>query len=319
MGIYSSHLVNDYLRAMEALFIIFLLCPIAAWAMRRPSAYEKFSEAGFNYARGVITFVCASLLVYLVFSGEMATALGTNVNLSFWLGMIVVAITVVNSFNSKDIYDERSIPELTSEEVAEIFKERDEHTYSEEFSKALEELAHNEAEVETKAAKKITGPNLDDAILVQTTETSDSEPVKEKTPDRGMKDLMSKMISCVLNYPVLANDTVELRVRNLPKSNVLLELIHSAQIDDEISQQELIKPFEVKPRVYSRLQQLCVMEPSLSAEKAKDELIYALIAAEEQHKKNLVWASISTATTSADEKRIMEDIQRRKTPKSNWQ
>jgi DNA primase len=143
------------------------------------------------------------------------------------------------------------------------------------------------------------------------------EPVAKKAPDNGMKGLMSKMINCVLNYPVLADDTVELRVRNLPKSNVLLELVHSAQIDDEISQQALIKPFEAKPRVYSRLQQLCVMEPSLSENEAKDEFLSALTLSEKQHQRNLTSASISTASTSADEKKIMEEIQHRKKPKSS--
>ena len=132
-----------------------------------------------------------------------------------------------------------------------------------------------------------------------------------------MKGLMSKMISCILNYPVLANDTVELRVRNLLKSNVLLELIHSAQIDDEISQQELIKPFEAKPRVYSRLQQLCVMEPNLSEKQAKDEFLSALTASENQLKRKHTTDKIRSASTSADEKKIMEEIQHRKKPKSD--
>jgi len=157
-------------------------------------------------------------------------------------------------------------------------------------------------------------PNFDEPPMPQMTY---DEPVAKKAPDHGMKGLMSKMISCVLNYPVLADDTVELRVRHLPKSNVLLELIHSAQIDEEISQKALIKPFEAKPRVYSRLQQLCLMEPSLSENEARDEFLSALTLAEKQHQRNLTSASIPAANTSADEKKIMEDIQRRKKPKSS--
>ena len=139
----------------------------------------------------------------------------------------------------------------------------------------------------------------------------------KKASDNGMKSLMSKMISCVLNYPVLADDTVELRVRNLPNSKVLLELIHSAQMDEEISPGMLIKPFKAKPRVYDRLQQLCVMEPSLSENEAKDEFLSALTLSEKQHQRNLTSASISAANTSADEKKIMEEIQNRKTPKTS--
>jgi DNA primase len=156
-------------------------------------------------------------------------------------------------------------------------------------------------------------PNFDTPLMA---EILYDEPVVKKAPDNGMKGLMSKMISCILNYPVLANDTVELRVRNLLKSNVLLELIHSAQIDDEISQQELIKPFEAKPRVYSRLQQLCVMEPNLSEKQAKDEFLSALTASENQLKRKHTSDKIRSASTNADEKKIMEEIQHRKKPKS---
>lgn len=143
------------------------------------------------------------------------------------------------------------------------------------------------------------------------------EPLVTKAPDNGMKGLMSKMISCVLNYPVLADDTVELRVRNLPNSKVLLELVRSAQMDEEISQKSLTKPFKAKPRVYDRLQQLCVMEPSLSENEAREEFLSALTLSEKQHQRNLTSASISAANTSADEKKIMEEIQNRKTPKSS--
>jgi len=143
------------------------------------------------------------------------------------------------------------------------------------------------------------------------------ELIAKKAPDRRMKSLMSKMISYVLNYPMLADETVELRVRKLPKSNVLLELIHSAQIDEEISQQALIKPYKAEPRVYSRLQKLCVMEPSLSEIEAKDEFLSALTLSEKHHQRNLTSANISKVNTSADEKKIMEEIQRRKTTKLN--
>ncbi len=157
-------------------------------------------------------------------------------------------------------------------------------------------------------------PNFD---IPPMAEMAYDEPVVKKIPDNGMKGLMSKMISCLLNYPVLADDTVELRVRNLPNSKVLLGLVREAQIDEEILQQALIKPFEAKPKIYSRLQQLCVMEPSLSENEARDEFLSALTLSEKQHQRNLTSASISTASTSADEKKIMEEIQHRKKPKSS--
>jgi len=157
-------------------------------------------------------------------------------------------------------------------------------------------------------------PSFDE---VQMPEMPYDEPVSRKKPDSVPKGLMSKMISCVLNYPSLVDETVELRVRNLPKSNVLLELIHSAQIDEEISQQALLKPFESKSKIYARLQQLCVMEPHLSENEAKDELLSALTLSEKQQQRNLTSSSISKASTHADEKKIMDEIQRRKKPKAN--
>jgi DNA primase len=59
------------------------------------------------------------------------------------------------------------------------------------------------------------------------------------------------------------------------------------------------------------------MEPSLSENEARDEFLSALTLAEKQHQRSLTSASISTANSSADEKRIMEEIQHRKTPKSS--
>ena len=51
----------------------------------------------------------------------------------------------------------------------------------------------------------------------------------------NLKGLMSKMITCIINYPSLVNDpessgVIEERAKKIPKSDVLMELIHSAQI-----------------------------------------------------------------------------------------
>ena len=66
----------------------------------------------------------------------------------------------------------------------------------------------------------------------------------------NMKGLMSKMISCVINYPALVNDpessgVIEERAKRLPKSDVLMELIHSAQIEPDITKEALIKPLSL--------------------------------------------------------------------------
>ena len=133
----------------------------------------------------------------------------------------------------------------------------------------------------------------------------------------NMKGLMSKMISCVINYPSLVNDpessgVIDERAKKLSKSDVLMELIHSAQIEPDITKDALIKPYENKNMVFSRLKKLSVMEPFLSENEAKIEFMSALTAAEKHQQRKLRKASILSAKTKAEEKKIAKDISRRK-------
>jgi DNA primase len=93
-----------------------------------------------------------------------------------------------------------------------------------------------------------------------------------------------------------------------------MELIHSAQIDSEITKDLLVQPFENKIKIYKRLKELSVMEPFLSENEAKDEFLSALTAAEKQQERKRTSKDISSAKTNAEEKKIMDDIRRRKTP-----
>lgn len=112
-----------------------------------------------------------------------------------------------------------------------------------------------------------------------------SESESQPEVDSNMKGLMAKMISCVINYPSIVNDpessgAIEERAKKIPRSDVLMELIHSAQIQPDITKEALIKPYENKTQVYQRLKQLCVMEPFLSENEAKIEFMSTLTAAE---------------------------------------
>jgi len=96
----------------------------------------------------------------------------------------------------------------------------------------------------------------------------------------SMKSLMSRMISCVINYPSLVNDpetssVIEERARKLPKSDVLVELIRYIQVESDLSKEALLLPYKSKERIYKRLQELSVMEPFLSEYEAKEEFGYA--------------------------------------------
>jgi len=174
----------------------------------------------------------------------------------------------------------------------------------------VEKALTQSAQIKTPAFERqvneindFTEPLLNDAIT-----TSSSS---------NMKGLMSKMISCVINYPSLVNDpessgVIEERAKKLPKSDVLMELIHSAQIEPDITKEALIKPYENKNIIFSRLNKLSVMEPFLSENEAKIEFISALTAAENHQQRKSTKASILSAKTSAEEKKIADDISRRK-------
>ena len=138
----------------------------------------------------------------------------------------------------------------------------------------------------------------------------------------SMKSLMSRMISCVINYPSIVNDpettsVIEERARNLPKSEVLVELIRHAQVESDLSKEALLLPYKAKERVYLRLQELSTMEPFLSEFEAKEEFGYALTAAEKYYERKSTKASILSAKTHDEEKAVMQSIMKSKLKKTN--
>ena len=139
----------------------------------------------------------------------------------------------------------------------------------------------------------------------------------KRTSPSSIKNLMSRMISCVINYPSLVNDpetssVIEERARKLPKSDVLVELIRHAQVESDLSKEALLLPYKSKERVYNRLKELSVMEPFLSEYEAKEEFGYTLTAAEKFYERKSTKASILSAKTHDEEKAVMQDIMKSK-------
>ena len=133
----------------------------------------------------------------------------------------------------------------------------------------------------------------------------------------SMKSLMSRMISCVLTYPSIVNDpetssVIEERVRKLPKSEVLLELIRHIQVESDLSKEALLEPYKSKERVYLRLQELSILKPFLSEFEAKEEFGYSLTAAEKYYERKSTKASILSAKTHDEEKAVMRSIMKSK-------
>ena len=148
-------------------------------------------------------------------------------------------------------------------------------------------------------------------VEIEEYEYQPQEPPEQKKPS-AIKVLMSRMINLLLNYPTIADTTVEHRVRQIPNSEVLLELVRSAQIDEELSQQDLIKPFRKRIVVYQRLQQLCLLEPYLDEKQAKQEFLSALISVEKRFSSEQLQNQILSASTIEDQKKVMAGIQKNK-------
>ena len=146
------------------------------------------------------------------------------------------------------------------------------------------------------------------------------EPMSQMMSNKSnssMKSLMSRMISCVLTYPSIVNDpetssVIEERVRKLPKSEVLLELIRYAQVESDLSKEALLEPYKSKERVYLRLQELSILKPFLSEFEAKEEFGYSLTAAEKYYERKSTKASILSAKTHDEEKAVMRSIMKSK-------
>ena len=146
------------------------------------------------------------------------------------------------------------------------------------------------------------------------------QPTKQMISNKSnssMKSLMSRMISCVLTYPSIVNDpetssVIEERVRKLPKSEVLLELIRHVQVESDLSKEALLEPYKSKERVYLRLQELSILKPFLSEFEAKEEFGYSLTAAEKYYERKSTKASILSAKTYDEEKAVMRSIMKSK-------
>ena len=173
-----------------------------------------------------------------------------------------------------------------------------------------------EKAVEQNKTQNVQFSNTYQAELKQLSPQPTNQMISNKS-NSSMKSLMSRMISCVLTYPSIVNDpetssVIEERVRKLPKSEVLLELIRHVQVESDLSKEALLEPYKSKERVYLRLQELSILKPFLSEFEAKEEFGYSLTAAEKYYERKSTKASILSAKTHDEEKAVMRSIMKSK-------
>ena len=188
----------------------------------------------------------------------------------------------------------------------------------------IEGIAHTLGQ-NTIQVEKAIEQNRASNVQINTTNQSDQNKLYENSINHqlksrsssSMKSLMSRMITCIINYPSIVNDpetssVIEERVRNLPKSEVLVELIRYSQVETNLSKEAFLLPYKSKEKIYLRLQELSSMEPFLSELEAKEEFGYALTSAEKYYERKSTKASILSAKTLDEEKAVMQSIMKRK-------
>ena len=193
----------------------------------------------------------------------------------------------------------------------------------------IEGIAHTIGQNIIQVEKAIE-QNRASHVQINTTNQSDQNKLYEnsinyQSKNKGsssMKSLMSRMITCIINYPSIVNDpetssVIEERARNLPKSEVLVELIRYSQLETDLSKEAFLLPYKSKEKIYLRLKELSSMEPFLSELEAKEEFGYALTSAEKYYERKSTKASILSAKTLDEEKAVMQSIMKSKIKATN--
>ncbi|SMM97840.1 DNA primase [uncultured Candidatus Thioglobus sp.] len=175
-----------------------------------------------------------------------------------------------------------------------------------------------EQQIQTHQPPQIQVPNMEYEETMPTFAGDDYQDYYQSssTPQENnlIKVMMGRMISLLLNYPLLADESgiAEERIRNIEQSEVLLKLVREAEVENEISKEELINLFKSKPGVQQRLRELSILDPYLSENQAKDEFLSALTKIEKYQSITEVKGKITSANTEEEQRKVMEGIQRNK-------
>ena len=146
-------------------------------------------------------------------------------------------------------------------------------------------------------------PNTSSTIIEKTSPTSND----------GQKKLMGRMIQLVLNYPTIVNDKIEEKVRGIQNSAVLTDIIRSALLVENLTKDELIRPFKNQEQIFQRLQYLSKdLNPYLNEEQARNELLAAIDKCEKIQAKGKRSINIRKHLEIEDQLRIVEEIKKSK-------
>jgi len=143
-----------------------------------------------------------------------------------------------------------------------------------------------------------------------------SNSAKEKTSSAsndGHKKLMGRMIQLVLNYPSIVNNNIEEKVRRIENSAVLTDIIRSVLLVENLTKDELIRPFKNQEQIFQRLQYLSKdLNPYLNEEQARNELLSAIDKCANIQAKGQRSSYLRKNLEVEDQARIVEEIKKSK-------
>src|SRR6056300_1140668 len=133
------------------------------------------------------------------------------------------------------------------------------------------------------------------------------------TSNDGHKKLMGRMIQLVLNYPSIVNDKIEEKVRRIQNSTVLTDIIRSVLLVENLTKDELIRPFKNQEQIFQRLQYLSKdLNPYLNEEQARNELLSAIDKCANIQAKGQRSSYLRKNLEVEDQARIVEEIKKSK-------
>ena len=146
-------------------------------------------------------------------------------------------------------------------------------------------------------------PNTSNTVIEKTSSASND----------GHKKLMGRMIQLVLNYPSIVDDNIEGKVRGIENSTVLTDIIRSALLVENLTKDELIRPFKNQEQIFQRLQYLSKdLNPYLNDKQARNELLAAIDKCEKIQTKGQRSSLIRKKLEIEEQQRIVEEIKKSK-------
>ena len=177
----------------------------------------------------------------------------------------------------------------------------------------LEGVAQQVSQDILKTEEMFRDYKIKNPISYQPNKSISSGEKNISTSNDGQKKLMGRMIQLVLNYPSIVNDNIEEKVRDIHNSAVLTDIIRSSLLVENLTKEELIRPFKAQEQVFQRLQHLSQdLNPYLNEEQARSELISAIEKCEEIQAKGQRTSNIRKNLEIEDQARIMEEIRKSK-------